>query len=487
MTSKPKIRVRFAPSPTGFLHVGSARTALFNWLFAKHNAGIFILRIEDTDLTRSQKEFEENIYEGLKWLGLNWDEGPDIGGSFGPYRQSERLKIYQEYTYRLVKEGQAYECYCSQERLNELREKAEKEKKPFIYDGRCRNLTPEEKNKLKNSPFVIRFKTENKIIKVNDLIKGPVQFDTALIGDQIISKSDGLPTYNFACVIDDVTMKITHIIRGEDHLSNTPKQVLFYEALAEALPIFAHIPMILGPDRSKLSKRHGAVSVTQYRDEGFLAEAFFNYLALLGWSPGDDQEIMSREEIIQKFSLEKISPSPAIFDVAKLKWLNGIYIRQKLSRPQLTSLILAEAEKLSLNSLKDIAAVIASGYQNQIELLTEIPIILKKVSRLQEKVEYQPDQTKKILESADLEKILKAAIEGLKKLPDFTPEVLNIFIEELVKNTGLTRGKVFRPLRYILSGNEIFPELQYVFAFLGREKCQERIEYFWQQIKAKII
>jgi glutamyl-tRNA synthetase/nondiscriminating glutamyl-tRNA synthetase len=479
MNSAQPPRVRFAPSPTGFLHVGAARTALFNWLFVKHHGGIFILRIEDTDQQRSFKKFEDNIFEGLRWLGLFWDEGPDKPGAAKFYRQSERNLIYKNYVQRLLDSGCAYYCYCDHQRLEELRKKAEAEKKPFIYDGHCRNLSEEEKKKFHGIQPVVRFKTVPRLITVNDLIKGAVNFDLALIGDQIIFKSDGTPTYNFACVVDDIEMGITHIIRGEDHLSNTPKQIIIYEAFEKTLPQFAHIPMILGPDRSKLSKRHGAVAVTQYRDEGFLAETFFNYLALVGWSPGDDREIMSREEIIESFSVEKISKSAAIFDLTKLKWLNGIYIRQKLGLASLIEKFQEEAKTLNLlPQTRQVLPVIAEGYRNQIELLSEIKEIILKVNGLIGNVRYDPEVQKKILGTHDLDRILKQMLESFKKLPDYSPKTIEIFLEEFIQNSGLSRGKLYRPLRFILSGSEVFPEIQYVLAFLGPEESSKRIEYF---------
>ncbi|MGB9613702.1 MAG: glutamate--tRNA ligase, partial [Candidatus Margulisiibacteriota bacterium] len=307
------VRVRFAPSPTGALHIGGARTALFNWLFARNQKGKFILRIEDTDRSRSTLEAEQAIFDGLEWLGIDWDEGPRVGGSFGPYFQTERKEIYQKYAQQLLAEGKAYFCFCTPEELEQKRKEAEARKEAPRYDGHCRKLSEAEiKKKLESGiPKVIRFLLPPiGETKVEDLIRGKVVFKNELLDDFVLLKSDGYPTYNFACVIDDHLMEITHVIRGDDHLSNTPRQILLYQAFGWELPKFAHIPMILGKDRTRLSKRHGATSVIAYRDQGYLPEAVINYIAKLGWGY-KDQEIFSREELIEKFSLEGVNKNPA--------------------------------------------------------------------------------------------------------------------------------------------------------------------------------
>ncbi len=323
------IRVRFAPSPTGHIHVGNARTALFNWLFARHNGGEFVLRIEDTDLERSTSESEQLIYEDLKWLGLNWDEGEGVGGPNGPYRQTERFHIYEENTKKLLDTGNAYHCFCSKEELEESREASLKAGKPPLYNGKCRNLPRDEVQKrlAAGEKAAIRFKVQKPSVVVRDLIHGEVTFPTNAFGDFIIVRPDGVPVYNYVVVVDDAYMKITHVIRGDDHLSNTPKQVLIFNALGFDSPLFAHIPMILGPDRAKLSKRHGNTSVEQFRSAGYLPEAMINFMALLSWSDVGDQEIFTIEELVQKFSLDRVSSSAAVFDFDKLKWMNGMYIR----------------------------------------------------------------------------------------------------------------------------------------------------------------
>lgn len=312
-----KVRVRFAPSPTGHLHIGGARTALFNYLFAMHNGGKFILRIEDTDTTRSTEEYIDAIIEGMKWLGLEWDEGP--------YRQTSRFAIYKSYVDRLLEEGKAYRCYCTAEELEQRREAALASGKPPKYDGRCRNIS----GVVQDKPFAVRFKMPHEgVTVVDDLIKGVVEFENTQLEDMIIMRSDGTPTYNFVVVVDDIDMKITHIIRGDDHLNNTPKQIHIYRAFGWELPIFAHLPMILGADKTRLSKRHGATSVMAYKEMGYLPGALVNYLVRLGWAHGD-QEVFSKDELISYFSLENIGKSAAIFNPEKLLWLNSQYIMQE--------------------------------------------------------------------------------------------------------------------------------------------------------------
>ena len=329
MTDQELVRVRFAPSPTGFLHIGGARTALFNWLFVRALKGVFILRIEDTDRTRSTNEAVKAILDGLEWLGLDWDEGPDVGGDFGPYFQTERLKTYHEWADRLVKEGKAYYCVCTPEELEEQRRIAIQKKEAPKYGGKCRDRNKKEIEEMTRSgrSKVLRFKLpSNGTTIVHDMIRGDVSFENELLDDFVLIKSDGFPTYNFAAVVDDHLMKISHVIRGDDHLSNTPRQILLYEAFELMPPKFAHIPMIMGPDKARLSKRHGATSVIEYKHMGYLPEAMINYIARLGWGY-KDQEIFSRQELIEKFLIEKVQKTPAIFDLTKLNWLNAHYIK----------------------------------------------------------------------------------------------------------------------------------------------------------------
>lgn len=335
MTAEPEIRVRIAPSPTGYLHVGTARTALFNYMFAKKHQGRFILRIEDTDLERSREEYTQNIFESLQALGLQWDEGPDVGGPYGPYAQSLRLPLYREWAEKLLNAGHAYHCYHTQAELDAEREKAQAEKRPHVYQGSCRDVafrealaaTPTGDGSPRKPSLRIFIPDNRGTLTFQDEVRGEVSFDMALIGDFVIMKSDGTPSYNFAVVIDDILMKISHVIRGEDHISNTPRQIVIYEALGITPPRFAHVGMILAPDRSKLSKRHGAVAVSDYIRQGYLPEAFCNFLALLGWSPPDNEEVAPLAHFSQQFELSRITHSPAIFEQDKLNYINGRLIR----------------------------------------------------------------------------------------------------------------------------------------------------------------
>ena len=325
------IRVRIAPSPTGFLHIGTARTALFNYLFAKQQGGQFIIRIEDTDIERSKPEYEKNIFEGLRWLGIDADESPEVGGPFGPYRQSERIGIYRKYIEQLLAESEAFYCFHSEKELEDEKNNLLAAKRPPLHLCEYRTMDPVEAATLKDvkSDYIIRFKTPaGRKIGFADLIRGELSFDSDLLGDFSIAKRPDIPLYNFAVVADDYEMRISHVIRGEDHIANTPKQILLAEALGFTQPVWAHLPLILGPDRSKLSKRHGATSVDEYREQGYLPEALVNFMALLGWNPGGEREIFSKEELIREFSLEKVQKSGAVFDVKKLDWINGEYIRR---------------------------------------------------------------------------------------------------------------------------------------------------------------
>ncbi|HDP81297.1 MAG TPA: glutamate--tRNA ligase, partial [Spirochaetes bacterium] len=325
------MRLRFAPSPTGYLHIGNARTAICNHVIARKFGAEMVLRVEDTDMERSSAESEKSILEDLRWLGVQWNEGPDAGGNFGPYRQSERFDIYREYTDRLLKEGKAYHCYCSPEELDAMRDEAAREGRAFAYNGRCRSLAPEEKKSLEaegRKPTVRFLVPGGESIVVDDLIKGAVRFESGNIGgDFIIVRSDGTPMYNYIVIIDDALMGITHVIRGEDHLPNTPKQILIARALGLPVPAYAHLALVLGPDRAKLSKRHGMTSVEMYRREGYLPQALFNYLSLLGWAPESGEEILSPEEIARQIEIGNLGRSAAVFDFQKLRWMNGQYIR----------------------------------------------------------------------------------------------------------------------------------------------------------------
>src|SRR4051794_24883437 len=329
------VRVRFAPSPTGQVHVGNARTALFNWLFARQQKGTFILRIEDTDLDRSETRYETQLLEDLKWLGIEWDEGPDVGGPYPPYRQSDKWDVYKTHALKLVDEGKAYYCFCTQEQLEKQREQALKEGRQPIYPGTCRNLGNDEARKrlAAGEQGAIRLHIPERPIRFHDIVRGDVEFSSEVVSDPIILRSTGVPVYNYVVVVDDAEMKITHVIRGDDHLSNTPKQVALYEALGWPVPEFAHLSTILGPDRERLSKRHGATSVAAFREMGVLPEALMNYMALLGWAPaGGARDLFPPQQLVKEFRLERVTPSPAVFDFEKLYWLNRHYIKQRADK-----------------------------------------------------------------------------------------------------------------------------------------------------------
>ncbi len=336
-----EVRLRIAPSPTGFLHIGLARAALFNFLFAKKYKGDFVLRIEDTDIERSSPEFDKDIIDSLKWLGIEWTEGPDLGGKYGPYRQRERLDIYKKYLKKLLEEDKAYHCFCSEEELEAQRQYQLSIGENPKYSGKCGRLPKAEIEKYlkEGKPSVIRFRLLSKKVIFHDLVRGKIEFDTGLMGDTVIAKNLDTPLYNFAVVIDDYEMKISHVIRGEDHISNTPKQILLQEALGLPHPVYGHLPLIVGPDRTKLSKRHAATSVSEYKKQGYLPEAIINFIALLGWNPGTEREIYTIPSLTKEFALSGIQRGAAVFNVKRLDFLNGFYIRQK-SAEKITELCL---------------------------------------------------------------------------------------------------------------------------------------------------
>lgn len=472
------IRVRFAPSPTGALHIGGARTALFNWLFARSQGGSFILRVEDTDISRSTEESVSGIFDGLKWLGIDWNEGPDIGGNYGPYRQGERLEYYKKYLNQLLSEGKAYYCFCSNEEINKERQKAQQQKKDYKYKGTCRNYTPEQvREKLAQGlKPVIRLKTpEDGTTVVHDLIRGDVSFNNTLLDDFIIAKSDGWPTYNFAVVVDDYMMKISHVIRAEEHLSNTPKQILIYNALAFELPQFAHVSMILAPDRSKLSKRHGATSVQEFREDGFLPESLLNYLCLLGWSPGEDLDIMSINDIISRFKLEDVSKSAAIYDTKKLIWMNGHYI----ANANIDSIIKILENKAkqkgwlineNYNYFKQVVNLVRSRIKTLNEIFTACDYFFSNVQNYDEK-----GVKKYFIREDSVEKLEAVAgiINGMNG--NFHAEDLETKIREQADLMGIKAAELIHPTRLALSGKTSTPGLFEIMELLGQETCISRI------------
>ena len=459
------IRVRFAPSPTGYLHIGGVRTALFNWLFARHNGGKFILRIEDTDRERSTEESIEQIIEGMKWVGFDWDEGP--------YRQTERQTIYLEHVERLLKDGKAYRCYCTPEELEERRKVALSKGEKPKYDGRCREL----KNPLPDKPYAVRFKTphEGKTI-FNDILRGEVVFDNSELDDLIILRSDKTPTYNFCVVIDDATMNITHVIRGDDHLANTPRQIQLYKGLGYPIPQFAHLSMILGSDKARLSKRHGATSILAYRDMGYLPEAMVNYLVRLGWSHGD-QEIFNRAELIKYFSFENINKSAAVFNPEKLLWVNSHYIKTenplRLAK-ELKPLLIAEKLITDASSVKDeeIAKVIP--------LLQERSKTLVEMAKGMEfyfinDIKYD-EKAKEKLFTPSIKPVLEKLIEMIEKTADFSHTSIEGIFNKLVEESKLKLGNIAQPVRLVLTGKTVSPGIFEVILVLGKKSVIERLK-----------
>jgi len=484
-----QVRVRFAPSPTGELHIGGVRTALFNWLFACHHNGKFILRIEDTDILRSRKNFINSLIEDLEWLSLNWDEGPGIGGDCGPYFQSQRLDIYKHYVGKLLREEKAYPCYCTQEELLQRKRKMQKERKPPVYDGHCRNLSLAEREKLEEEGKkpTIRFKVSPEgIVKVKDLLRGEVNFESRILGDFIILKSDGTPTFNFANVIDDYLMKISCVIRGDDHLSNTPRQILIYRALNFDPPSYAHIPMILGKDGAKLSKRHGTTSITYYREKGYLPWAVVNYLSLLGWSTSDSQQFFTREELIKKFSLERVGKSSAIFDPQKLEWMNAEYIR-KMDTNELAELLIPYLRKKGW--IKD---EVDSVTYRKISRITELEKDrLRTLSDITELADfffekefiYDTKAVKKKLKNDYVCLLLRKAKSELEKFSELNEENLEKTLRKISDELSLSPAKVFHPLRVALTGRMKGPGLFELAAVLGKEEVLRRINRALEMLK----
>ncbi len=483
------VRVRFAPSPTGYLHIGNARTALFNWLFARHHHGTFILRIEDTDVERSTQESDQLILEDMKWLGLDYDEGPDKGGAFGPYRQSMRLHLYREYAQKLVDAGKAYPCFCTEEELEAEKQKLLAAGRMPVYSGKCRNLSQEEveRRKAAGIPFALRFKVDPwGSVGFQDWVRGEVVFEKQYIGDFVILRSDGIAPYNFAVVIDDALMQITHVIRGEDHISNTPRQLLLYEALGFQPPQFAHLSMILGPDHTRLSKRHGATSVAQYREAGYLPDALINYLALLGWTPESGQEIISREEMIRQFSLKRVSKSAAVFDIMKLNWINGNYIRNEDIK-KLTALALPYYQRAGMVSnqptseeLSKLERVIqvTRGYVETLSQLPEHAWIFY-TSRLE-----WSEEAKEILKTDSARRVIKVLQEELKGIEEITPDTSKNLLAHLKAKTGSGGKNLYLPIRAALTGQTHGPELYQLMDILGKEECLKRLDFALQLAKA---
>lgn len=476
------VRVRFAPSPTGSLHIGGARTALFNWLFARNQKGIFILRIEDTDEVRSTEESLKTILRSLSWLGLDWDEGPvdaqKSKGDFGPYFQMQRLDLYKKHIQILLEKKFLYSCFCSPQELEAMRKEQALRKQPPKYDGRCRELSEEEKRKreAEGKKSVLRFKMPSEgRVEFEDIVRGQVSFENALLDDFVVTKSSGIPTYNFACVVDDHLMEISHVIRGDDHLSNTPRQAHLYQAFGWTPPQFAHIPMILGQDGGRLSKRHGAESVLEYKEAGYLPWALVNYLSLLGWATSDSQQIFEKEDLIQKFALERCSKSPAIWDPAKILWMNGEYIR-KASADELVELVwpyLLRAGLISEKTDRHYALRALALEQEKFKRLSEVPALLDFFFK--EDFEYRSQAVEKTLSSSGAREALSALSERLEKVHTFEAGVLEALFRAFAKERGLKMGEVFHPARVAVSGRTEGPSLFGMLEVLGKERVLARL------------
>ena len=465
MTDKP--RVRFAPSPTGYLHIGGARTALFNWLWARRTGGTFVLRVEDTDRERSTQQAVDAILDGLRWLGMDWDEGPDIGGPHGPYFQTQRLAIYRRYAEQLIAEKKAFACYCTREELDVLRKQAEKEKRQFKYPGTCR-----EKPYAPSRRHVIRFcMPETGATTYQDLVKGPITTPHDTLQDEVILRGDGMPLYNFGALVDDIEMKITLVARGDDHVNNTARQILMYEGLRAPVPVFAHLPMILGADKARLSKRHGATSVTAYRDMGFLPGAVVNYLARLGWSHGDD-EIFTVDELVKYFDFMDVGATAGVFNPEKMVWVNHEWMR-KLSREEVARRAVPFFRQAGLpaeddEKLRHVADVARERAKTFGEMVQQFRYFYAPI-------QLDPKAKEKFL-TADAKPTLTTLREGVAGLPALETTGLEKLFQELAAARGLAAGKVAQPVRVALTGGTASPGIYDVIQILGREETLERLD-----------
>ncbi|WP_163102732.1 glutamate--tRNA ligase [Peribacillus alkalitolerans] len=476
------IRVRYAPSPTGHLHIGNARTALFNYLFARNFGGKFIIRIEDTDKKRNIAGGEESQLKYLKWLGMDWDESVDKPGEYGPYRQSERNDIYEQYYKELLEKGSAYKCYCTEEELEAEREAQSVDGGMPMYSGKCSHLTDDDRARLEaegRQPSIRFAVPAGKVYAFDDMVKGEVSFESDGIGDHVIVKKDGTPTYNFAVTVDDYLMKISHVLRGDDHISNTPKQLMIYEAFGWEPPIFGHMTLIVNESRKKLSKRDESIIqfIEQYEELGYLPEALFNFIGLLGWAPGGEEEIFSKEEFIQIFDAKRLSKSPALFDKQKLTWMNNQYLKQldieklvKLTLPQLVkagrvSENLSEAE---LQWVKDLSVL----YQEKMSYGAEIVPLSELFFK--DEVEFE-EEAMGVLEEEQVPEVLTAFLQEVEALESFEAEGIKNAMKAVQKSTGQKGKKLFMPIRVATTGQTHGPDLPQAIALLGKEKIKNRV------------
>jgi glutamyl-tRNA synthetase len=460
-------RLRFAPSPTGYLHIGGARTALFNWLWARHTGGTFVLRIEDTDRERSTREAVAAILDGMRWLGLDWDEGPGVGGPHGPYFQTERLDIYKEYGERLIRKGEAFACYCTREELDGLRKQAEAEKRQFRYPGTCR-----EKPFDPSRRHVIRFRVpETGATTYHDLVKGPISTPHDTLQDEVILRSDGIPLYNFGALVDDITMGITLVARGDDHVNNTARQILMYQALGVAPPVFAHLPMILGPDKTRLSKRHGATSVTAYRDMGYLPHAVVNYLARLGWSHGDE-EIFSMEDLVRAFDFKDVGNTAGVFNPEKMQWVNHVWMK-KLPLPELAMKALPFFLAAGLPARDDAKLLhVATVAQERAKTFGDM---VEQFRYCYAPIRLDPKAREKHL-TEEAKPLIEAIRSGIASMEVLATPALEKLFHATAESRGLGIGKVAQPVRVALTGGTASPGIYDVVQILGKEETLERLD-----------
>ncbi|TVL98289.1 MAG: glutamate--tRNA ligase [Candidatus Brocadia sp. WS118] len=475
------VRVRFAPSPTGLLHIGNARMAVFNWLFARRHKGAFILRIEDTDVARSERKHMEQLMADLHWLGLTWQEGPDVGGPYGPYIQSERLHIYHDICRKFLHDGLAYRCYCTPEELEERRQVAKRTGKPPRYDNRCRNLTDEQNKAFETSGlnFTVRFKVPEEFLVFDDLIRGACQFDMSLVGDFVIMRSDGTPSFHFAVAVDDTLMQITHVIRGEDHLSNTPCHILLFHALNRKPPQFAHLSLTMGADRTLLSKRHGAFSLSEYRKLGYLPEALLNYMMLLGWAPKDKKERFKADDVIETFEISTMSKSSSVFDQQKLDWLSGQYLREaelerltNLAIPylQAAGFVSQDENTIDRAKLRLTVDTVRNNISCMSQIVQEVNIFFNDIVISENHIEF--------LSSETAQSILLSFYNEICKTNTLSPEIFKDTLKTVQKETKVTGKGLYLPIRVALTGREHGPELYGVAHILGIDTCKKRIERF---------
>ncbi|MFA5055422.1 MAG: glutamate--tRNA ligase [Dehalococcoidia bacterium] len=487
------VRVRYAPSPTGFPHIGNIRTALFNWLFARHSGGKFIVRIEDTDQTRKVDGALEAILDSLRWLGLDWDEGPEVGGGYGPYVQSERVELYRKHAQQLLDNGSAYKCYCTPERLERMRaEMSQRKESARSYDRHCRDLSDKERVELesKGAPSVIRLKVPaDGQTKFHDLIRGDITFENSELDDLVLLKSDGYPTYHLANIVDDRFMEITHVMRADEWLSSTPRHVILYNAFGWEPPLYAHLPMILGPDKSKLSKRHGATALIDYCDRGYLPEAMLNFLAMLGWALDDKTEIFSRDELIKNFTIERISKTAAVFSQDKLIWMNGVYIRE-LSDADFAERALPFLDRDLPASVarpisKDYLIQIASLMRERVKVFGGAPAVGGTAAEegiaeqagffFLDEIEY--DTKMLLVKGMDKQKAASALSAAKERLSgcEFEHDALESTLRPLADELGMKPGVLFGPIRIAVTGRTAAPPLFQTLSVLGRDRCLKRI------------